>query len=315
MDVSVVSPVLNERGLIEQFVDALLSQSMPPTEIVIADGGSTDGCREILDELAAANPRLRVIEGPGGISENRNAAISASAHEIVACVDVGCIPEPDWLERITAPFAAGEDWVSGFYLPQGENLRSTCAGLVLMSVLEEVNPDHIIPPGASQAFRKKVWLRVGGFPEGMSAAEDTLFGERARAAGFRPYFQGDAMVQWRPPHGLGEMAQKAFGWGKADGAARLRGTAYQRLLLVSWGSMAGLVLLTVLDWRLGLLALVPIGGLAVYRTRFKYRWARGVGKYLLIPFAEIIQRLAQSLGWLVGASAPPTNVRRVQDGR
>jgi len=301
VDISVVSPVLNERGHIEQFVAALLSQSVLPTEIVIADGGSTDGCREILDQLAATHPRLRVIDGPGGISENRNAAIAASGHEIVACVDAGCIPERDWLEKITAPFAAGEDWVSGFYLPKGESLRSTCAGLVLMSVLEEVNPDHIIPPGASQAFRKKLWLRVGGFPEGMAAAEDTLFGEQARAAGFRPYFEGEAIVQWRPPAGLGEMARKAFNWGKADGSAGLRGTAYTRLFLVSWGSVAAVVALTVFDLRLGLLALVPIAGLAAYRTRFKFRWARGAGKYLLIPFADVIQRLAQSLGWLVGA--------------
>ena len=303
MDVSVVSPVLNERDQIEHFVTALLSQSTPPTEIVIADGGSTDGCREILDELAAAHPSLRVIAGPGGISENRNAAIAASGHEIVACVDAGCIPEPDWLEKITAPFAAGEDWVSGFYLPRGENLRSTCAGLVMMSVLEEVNPDHVIPPGASQAFRKKVWLRVGGFPEGMSAAEDTLFGERARSAGFRPFFEGGAVVKWRPPNGLGEMAQKAFGWGKADGAARLRGTAYKRLFLVSWGSAVGTVVLAILDWRLGVLALVAIASGTAYRTRFKYRWAHGIGKYFFIPVADLIQRLAQSLGWFLGAGA------------
>ncbi len=301
MDVSVVSPVLNERGHIEQFVTALLSQSMPPTEIVIADGGSTDGCREVLDELAASHPRLRVIEGPGGISENRNAAISASANEIIACVDAGCVPEPDWLEKITAPFTAGEDWVSGFYLPQGESLRSTCAGLVLMSVLEEVNPEHIIPPGASQAFRRKVWTRVGGFPEGMSAAEDTLFGERARAAGFRPYFQGDAIVRWRPPGGLIEMARKAFGWGRADGAAGLRGVAYKRLFLAAWGGLVAVVVLGVIDWRLGVVALVPIVAVSAYRTRFKFRWARGFGKYFLIPTADLLQRLAQSLGWLVGA--------------
>ena len=300
MDVSVVSPVLNERDQIEQFVGALLAQTVPPTEIVIADGGSTDGCREILDELAAAHPSLRVIEGPGGISENRNAAIAASGHEIVACVDAGCTPEPDWLEKITAPFGAGEDWVSGFYLPEGESLRSTCAGLVLMSVREEVNPDYIIPPGASQAFRKKVWTRVGGFPEGMSAAEDTLFGERARAAGFLPFFEGDAVVRWRPPHGFVEMARKAFSWGRADGHAGLRGAAYKRLFLVSWGSLAGFIVLAIVDVRLSLLVLVPAVGLAAYRTRFKYRWARGFGKYLFIPVADLIQRLAQSLGWLAG---------------
>ncbi len=61
-----------------------------------------------------------------------------------------------------------------------------------------------------------------------------------------------------------------------------------------------MVILGVIDWRLGVLAIVPIVGVSAYRTRFKFRWARGLGKYILIPAADLLQRLAQSLGWLVG---------------
>lgn len=118
MNVSVVTPALNERSTIEALVDSLLSQTMMPTEIVIADGGSTDGTREVLDQLAEVNPRLRVVDGPGGISENRNAAITEAGHEIVACIDAGCTAQPDWLEKITAPFAQGRIGFPG----------STCRG-------------------------------------------------------------------------------------------------------------------------------------------------------------------------------------------
>jgi len=301
MNVSVVTPALNERATIQALVDSLLSQTVLPTEIVIADGGSTDGTREILDEMAEANPRLRVVDGPGGISENRNAAIRAAGHEIVACIDAGCIAQPDWLEKITAPFARGEDWVSGFYLPRGSSLRSTCAGLVLMSVREEVDPDYVTPPGASQAFRKKVWDRVGGFPEGMAAAEDTLFGERAKAAGFKPYFEGDAVILWRPPEGLWAMVRKAFSWGLGDGRAHLRGSAYRRILLGYWGSLLAAAAVSLLSPWLALIVLIPLAVTVVRRTRFKYRWAEGPGKYLLIPIAHTLQLLSQSLGWLVGS--------------
>ena len=301
MNVSVVTPALNERATIQTLVDSLLAQTMPPTEIVVADGGSTDGTRELLDQLAAAHPRLRVVDGPGGISENRNAAIAAAGHELVACIDAGCTAQPDWLEQITAPFARGEDWVSGFYVPRGRSLRSTCAGLALMSVREEVNPDHITPPGASQAFRKKVWERVGGFPEGMAAAEDTLFGERARAAGFKPFFAGEALIHWRPPEGLVEMVQKAYRWGIGDGRAGLRARAYRRILLGYWGSVVAAVASVFLAWWLPPIVLIPLVATVVRRTRFKYRWANGFGKYLLIPIAHTLQLLSQSLGWLVGS--------------
>ena len=255
----------------------------------------------MLEELGQTNPRVRVVDGPGGISENRNAAIAAAGHEIVACIDAGCTAQPDWLEKITAPFADGEDWVSGFYLPRGGSLRSTCAGLVLMSVREEVNPDHITPPGASQAFRKKLWDRVGGFPEGMAAAEDTLFGERAKAAGFRPFFEGDAVIYWRPPRGLWEMVRKAFTWGIGDGRAGLRGAAYKKILLGYWGSLLVAGGALFIAWRLVPVVLIPLAVTVVRRTRFKYRWADGIGKYVLIPVAHTLQLLAQSLGWLVGS--------------
>lgn len=301
MNVSVVTPALNEHSNIEALVDSLLGQTVTPSEIVIADGGSTDGTREILDRLAEAHPRLRVVDGPGGISENRNAAIAEAGHEIVACIDAGCTAQPDWLEKITAPFSRGEDWVSGFYVPRGPTLRSTCAGLVLMSVREEVNPDYITPPGASQAFRKKLWHRVGGFPEGMAAAEDTLFGERAKAAGFTPYFEGDAVINWRPPAGFGEMMRKAYTWGRGDGRARLRAGAYKKILLGYWGSLVAALLAALVTWWLVPIVLAPLAISVARRTRFKYRWAEGVGKYLLIPVAHVLQLLAQSLGWLVGS--------------
>jgi glycosyltransferase involved in cell wall biosynthesis len=301
MNVSVCTPALNEAGNIEALIESLLGQTVPPTEIVVADGGSTDGTRQILDSLAASNPRVRVVDGPGGISENRNAAIAAAGHEIVACIDAGCTAEPDWLEKLTGPFTAGEDWVSGFYLPRGESLRSTCAGLVMMTVREEVDPNWVTPPGASQAFRKKLWRRVGGFPEGMAAAEDTLFAERARAAGFTPVFEGDALIHWRPPEGILVMIRKTFAWGKGDGQAGLRGGAYKRILLGYWGSVGAAIAIVFIDWRLVPVVLLPLAIVTIRRTRFKYRWAEGIGRFILIPVSHVLQLLSQSLGWLVGS--------------
>ena len=299
MDIAVIAPVLNERDSVGPLVEALAAQTLEPAEIVIADGGSTDGTLEVLTELVARHPRLRVVAGPGGISENRNTAIRAARSDYIACTDAGCVPYPDWLERIADRFEAGADWVASFYRPVGHNLRSTCAGLVIMSVLEEVDPLWFTPAGNSQGFTKAAWEEAGGFPEGMTAAEDTLFGERMRAAGFQPVFAGDAVVRWTPPPGILPMVRKAFRWGRSDGAAGLRGRVYARLLVVYWGSLLlAVVAGLVRPW----LALVPLAGLTVVvvrRTRFKYRWADGPARYVVIPVAHVLQICAQSLGWAV----------------
>ena len=281
---------------------SLLNQSEPPPEIVVADGGSTDGTLKILERLEAENPHLRVLNGPGGRAENRNAAIEAATNDVVACIDAGCVAEPRWFEEITAPFADGADWVGGFYRPDGANARSNAAGLVLMSVLEEVNPDTFLPPGASQAFRKTMWEAVGRYPEGMEAAEDTLFGERARQAGYVPVFRPEAMVRWEPPAGMIAMAKTAMRWGRADGEAGLRGESYKRILITYGGGLLSTIVLFAFDWRLGLAGLAGLWYFSFGRSRKKLKWASGSSRFVLVPLAHFVQHLSQATGWLLGRS-------------
>ena len=300
MRVSVIVPVLNEREAVGALVAALFSQTRAPDEVIIADGGSDDGTREFLAELAEDHPDLKIIEGPGGISGNRNAAIRVATGEVIACTDAGCLPEPRWLEALARPFESGADWVAGFYRPDGKTTASTAAGVVMMTVLEEVDVDHFLPGGSSQAFTKEAWEAVGGFPEGINAGEDTLYGEQLRAAGYRPEFAPDALVAWHPPSSLTEMAAKARGWGEADGINRVRTGAYLRVVAAYW--IMPLVALVAAFWipLLGAAILIAFLALVAFRTRFKYRWVAGGSKWFMVPVAHVCQQLAQSLGFLDG---------------
>jgi glycosyltransferase involved in cell wall biosynthesis len=301
LQVSVVVPVLNEREHIGALIEALLAQTAPPAEIVVADGGSIDGTAELLAGWAAREPRLRVVAGPGGIAENRNAAIAAASHEVIACTDAGCLPEPDWLEQITGPFEAGADWVAGMSRPAATTTAGAAIGYALMPVPEEVDPARFVPGGASQAFRKSVWAVVGGFPEGMAAGEDTLFGHRLKDAGYRPVFRPQAMVRWAAPQRPPEMLRKAFRWGMADGRAGTAGWAYARACAAYWAPV-GLILLG-LGLRNGWLAaagVVVLAGLTARRTRFAYRRIDGAGKWLWVPVLHLLKMWTQTLGWTVG---------------
>ena len=92
----------------------------------------------------------------------------------------------------------------------------------MMTTLPEVNLENFLPGGSSQAFTKRAWERVGGFPEGSGVGEDTLFGEQLRALGYRPVFAPAAEVAWEPPRTLQEMAEKSYRWGNADGTHQVR---------------------------------------------------------------------------------------------
>ncbi len=62
--VSVIMPVRNERNAIQQTVESVLNQDYAPErlELLVADGMSNDGTREILDEIASRDPRVWVVE-------------------------------------------------------------------------------------------------------------------------------------------------------------------------------------------------------------------------------------------------------------
>src|SRR5271165_997986 len=112
--VSIVATVLNEVQNIAGLVHSLIAQTPPAAEVIIVDGGSTDGTWEWLLAAAQDHPNLLPIRdescnlkrSPGPISRGRNVAIVAASSEIIACTDAGCTYSRDWLARITAPIIA-----------------------------------------------------------------------------------------------------------------------------------------------------------------------------------------------------------------
>jgi GT2 family glycosyltransferase len=101
--VSVVIPVLHDPSGIRLCLEALLRQTYPPDrfEIIVADNGSTDGTRAVVERLRAeARSRLRlVVEDQARTSyAARNRALRVARGEVLAFTDADCVPTPSWLE-------------------------------------------------------------------------------------------------------------------------------------------------------------------------------------------------------------------------
>jgi glycosyltransferase involved in cell wall biosynthesis len=109
VDVSVVIPSRDRRGPLERCLNALVEQTHPHFEVVVVDDASSDGTTAFLQEFSADHPTLPlrwiVNDVNIGANRSRNRGIREARGELVAFTDSDCVPAPDWLERLTAPFA------------------------------------------------------------------------------------------------------------------------------------------------------------------------------------------------------------------
>jgi glycosyltransferase involved in cell wall biosynthesis len=307
-NVSVIATVKDEAGSIEPFLCALLEQSRTPDEIIISDGGSTDGTRQIVHRMAVeADVAVRVIDAPGSnIARGRNVAIERCAGPIVAVTDAGAMPRPDWLERLIRPVeVCGAGVSGGFFVPGGSGFVERCISAVITPQLPEVDPDTFLPSSRSLAFRKEWWERVGGYPEWLDHCEDVVFDLELKREGAALAFVPDAIVTWNPRSTMRGFARQYFYYARGDAHAGL----WRERHALRYGAYLVLVAL------LGRAARRPttlgplIAGSRAYLARY-YRRARRASPARtplqaamakgLIPAIVLVGDLAKMLGYAAG---------------
>ncbi|MBM4466941.1 MAG: glycosyltransferase [Chloroflexi bacterium] len=308
--VSVIATVKNEAQTVHRLLDSLAAQTRPPDEVIIVDGGSTDGTVVVLEEYASGNALpLKVLVRPeANISQGRNAAIAAATGEIIASTDAGVRLSPNWLEELTRPFEGPNPpyVVSGFFAPDPQSLFETALGATILPVLADISPEKFLPSSRSVAFRKEVWERVGGYPEWLDYCEDLVFDFKLRELG--PFaFAPRAIAHFRPRKSLGAFFQQYYRYARGDGKAdlwRLRHAIRYSTYLIAVPAIFLLGLRWTPLWWLLFLA----GGAIVFRTPYKRLWPMienfgfvdKVKAVLWVPIIRVTGDIAKMAGYPVG---------------
>jgi glycosyltransferase involved in cell wall biosynthesis len=247
-------PVRNDRAGLAEVLSALAAQTRPPDEVLVVDGGSTDGTPEETDGWAGAPLRV-LVEPAVTIAAARNAGVRAADHEWIACVDAGCRPAPGWLAAIDRAREAG-DFVAGVVVVEGSTPLQRVLALTHYPSIEELDrpgrlvrlshalfgrrydPDRV--GGAYMAFSRAAWRTVGGFPEQLQAGEDRAFTSAISRAGLRMVRAPEAAVRWSPPSTWRGNARMFMRYCRAD--VRIAGRGRHALRAFAWAAAGWLVL-------------------------------------------------------------------------
>ncbi|MDT8322501.1 MAG: glycosyltransferase [Bacteroidota bacterium] len=289
--VSLILTTKNEEANVPLFFQGVRASSVRPAEIVICDGGSDDGTVAALRREAGDLPVTIVIEAGANIARGRNRAIAEASHYVLAITDAGCIIDPFWLERITAPLLADETLhaVGGGYALVGERRvqRWTASASI---PLHNCDPDSFLPSSRSFAARRLAILEAGGYPEHLTfAGEDTALVLRMKRKGHRFVTRWDAMVHWYTRPTLRSFLRQHFLYGLGDGEARSHGARYARSA-AKWAALP--VLLAGAVYYPPLLVLLPVL-LFLYFLHLapKYDWGKqpfseAMGGFLFVALKE-----------------------------
>jgi glycosyltransferase involved in cell wall biosynthesis len=209
--VSVVVPCRNEVHHIETCLRSILQQEEPQGgfEVIVADGRSNDGTPEILNRLAAANPRIRIIQNPERIvSTGLNAAIRSARGGIIVRLDAHTKYAPDYVIRcIETLQQTGADNVGGPWVAKGDDYVSCAIAAAFQSPFavggaRGHDPAHegLVDTVYLGCWRKEAFERFGYFDEELIRNQDDEHNLRIIRGGGK-VFQSSKIKSWYWPRG------------------------------------------------------------------------------------------------------------------
>ena len=190
-EVSILVPARDEERGIARCVESLLAQDYPSFEVIVLDDQSSDATREILEKIAVAEPRLRVLEGkpPSANQMGKNWACTQLARqakgELLFFTDADTVARPGLLKTIVTVLSGEQaDLLTGFPRQEvctwGERALvpffswASLSFLPLPLAYKLQWPALSIAVGQVMLFRREAYLEIGGHEGIISSVVDDI---------------------------------------------------------------------------------------------------------------------------------------------
>jgi len=218
--VSVLIAAFNEQPVIRRTLDAVLGNSISPSEVIVVDDGSTDGTFEEVERHFGGNPRVTLLrQVNAGKASALNRAIERSTGEVLICLDADTLFARDTIEKLIRHFANASVGAVAGNVKVGNRINVWTRWQALEYITSQ-NLDRrayallnavTVVPGAVGAWRRAAVTQAGGFRND-TLAEDMDLTWRIRRAGWRIENEPDAMGFTEAPDSLTTLYRQRYRW-------------------------------------------------------------------------------------------------------
>jgi succinoglycan biosynthesis protein ExoA len=303
MKISVVIPCRNERRHIGEFLDSLLMQILDPdwqVEILVADGLSDDGTREVLRQYSQTAPQVRMIDNPGQIvSTGLNAAISAATGEVIVRMDAHTVYARDYIrECVRALQTSGADNVGGPWVAEGRGLVGKAIAAAFRSPFctgggkaHDVNYEGEVDTVYLGCWVRSVFDRVGLFDPQLVRNQDDEFNFRLLRAGGRVWQSPRIKSTYTPRASIAGLFRQYMQYGFWKVAVIRKHRA-----LASWRHVVPVLFISSILLSLALIAVLAALGFSTLAMAVGAALVTGLTVYVLGCVAAALP-FACSLDW------------------
>lgn len=315
--VSVVMPVRNEADNIESAIQAVLAQGYPgELDVWVAVAPSDDATADLVDSLAAADPRVHGVPNPAGVTPaGLNAAIAASSGQVIVRVDGHSELSAGYLRTaVEVMHTTGAVNVGGVQFAVGQTAVERAIAAVMMSRMGSGGAAY--RSGVSSGPTDTVYLgvfdraagdAVGWFDERLIRNQDYELNIRLRAAGGVVWFDPRLVVTYRPRPSVRAFARQYYEYGcwKAE-VLRLHRSSLRVRQIVPPLVSAVVVVAAAAAFVVPAALVIPVGYLAALAVMTPASLRERLAVMTLAP----VMHLSWSAGLLRGVVRPMLGRRR-----
>lgn len=190
---SVIVPVYNRIGEVRDLLESLLVQTSGDFETIIVEDGSTEPCREVVEDAAARGLDVKYYYKENeGRSIARNYGLERATGDYFVFFDSDCVIPPDYFRTLAAELDrrkdldcfGGPDAAHESFTPTQKAINYSMTSFLTTGGIRggKIKLEKFVPRTFNMGFSRRVYERVGGFREMFS--EDIDMSTRIRKAGF-----------------------------------------------------------------------------------------------------------------------------------